>query len=64
MVQWLGFGTFIAVVWVQSLVGELRSHKLRDVAKKYIIYIHIYIQGLSLIHTFCVCLYYVNAFTI
>lgn len=56
MVQWLGLGAFIAVAQVQSFVGELGSHKLHDVAKKYIIYIHIYIQGLSLIHTFCVCI--------
>ena len=26
-VQWLGLGTFTAVARVQSLVGELRSHK-------------------------------------
>ena len=30
---WLEFGTFTAVARVQSLVGELRSCKLRDVAK-------------------------------
>ena len=28
MVQWLGFSTFTAVTWVQSLVGELRCHKM------------------------------------
>ena len=27
-VQWLGPGAFTAVAWVQSLVRELRSHKL------------------------------------
>ena len=32
-VQWLRIGTFIAVAWVQSLVGELRSHKLHNSAK-------------------------------
>ena len=26
-VQWLGSGTFTAWAWVQSLGGELRSHK-------------------------------------
>ena len=34
MVWWLGFGTFTAVAWVQSLVGELRSRKQCGVAKK------------------------------
>ena len=29
-VQWLGLGAFGDVAWVQSLVGELRSHKLGD----------------------------------
>ena len=27
VVWWLGFGAFTDVVWVQSLVGELRSRK-------------------------------------
>lgn len=27
MAQWLGLGVFIAMPQVQSLVGELRSHK-------------------------------------
>ena len=34
VVQWLGLGTFIAGAQVQSLVGELRSHKSCGVAKK------------------------------
>ena len=34
MVQWLGLGDFTARAQVQSLVGELRSHKLRGVAKR------------------------------
>ena len=29
VVQWLGLNAFIAVAWVQSLIRELRSHKLR-----------------------------------
>ena len=33
-VQWLGLVTFTAGAQVQSLVGELRSHKLHRVAKK------------------------------
>ena len=33
-VQWLGLGTLTVVAWVQSLVRELRSHKLHGVAKK------------------------------
>lgn len=33
VVGWLGFGAFSAVAWVDSLVGELRSHKLHGVAK-------------------------------
>ena len=33
-VQWLGLGTSTAVAQVQSLVRELRSHKLCSVAKK------------------------------
>ena len=33
-VQWLGLGSFTAVARVQSLVGELRSYKLRSAAKK------------------------------
>ena len=32
-VQWLRIGTFTAVAWVQSLVGELRSCKLHNSAK-------------------------------
>ena len=34
MVQWLGLCTFLARAQVQSLVGELRSHKLCSGAKK------------------------------
>ena len=33
-VQWLRLGTFIAGVRIQSLVGELRSHKPRGSANK------------------------------
>ena len=33
MVQWLGLGTFTGRAWVQSLVGEIRSCKLRGMAK-------------------------------
>ena len=33
VVQWLGFRAFTAVAWVQSLVRELRSHKVHDAAK-------------------------------
>ena len=33
-VQWLGLGAFIAGAQVQSLVGELRSHKLRGVERE------------------------------
>ena len=33
-VQWLGLGAFTAGARVQSLVGELRSRKPHDVAKK------------------------------
>ena len=33
-VQWLGVGTFTAMAWVQSLVGELRSGKPRSATKK------------------------------
>ena len=33
-VQWLGLGTFTAVAWVQSLVTELRSHKLCGMIQK------------------------------
>ena len=31
--QWLGLSAFTAGAQVQSLVGELKSHKLRGVAK-------------------------------
>ena len=34
VVQWLGLGAFTDVVQVQSLVRELRSHKLHSMAKK------------------------------
>ena len=34
VVQWLGLCTFTATVWVQSLVGELRSHKPCGAAKE------------------------------
>ena len=34
MVQWLGLSAFTAGAWVQSLVGELRSHKLHGMAKE------------------------------
>ena len=37
MVRWLGFWAFTAMAQVQSLVGELRSHKLKDTTKKKII---------------------------
>ena len=33
-VQWLGPSVFTAGAWVQPLVGELRSRKLRSEAKK------------------------------
>ena len=32
--QWLGLNAFIAMAWVQSLVGELRSCKSQSAAKK------------------------------
>ena len=34
MVQWLGFSAFPDMVKVQSLVGELKSHKLHGMVKK------------------------------
>ena len=34
VVQWLGYGTFTVVAQVQSLVGELRSHKPLTAVKK------------------------------
>lgn len=34
VVQWSGPGAFPAVAWIQSLVGVLRSGKLRGMAKK------------------------------
>lgn len=34
VVHWLGLGTFTAVVCVQSVVGEVRSHKPRGVSRK------------------------------
>ena len=34
MIQWVGLSAFTASTWVQSLVGELRSHKLCGMAKK------------------------------
>ena len=34
MVQWLEFSELTARAWVQSLVGELRSHKLSSKVKK------------------------------
>ena len=34
LVWWLGLALSLPRAWVQSLVGELRSHKLRDMAKK------------------------------
>ena len=40
-VQWLGLGAFTAVVWVQSLVRELRSCKLRGTAKKKKVCLHL-----------------------
>ena len=34
VIQWLGFTVLSRLgPWVQSLVGELKSHKLRDLAK-------------------------------
>ena len=34
VVLWLGLSTFSARAWVQSLVGELRTHKPCGVASK------------------------------
>ena len=34
MAQWLEFSVLTARAWVQSLVGELRSHKLSSKVKK------------------------------
>ena len=34
VVQWLALGAFTAMAWLRSLVGELRSCKLRGAAKK------------------------------
>ena len=34
MAQWLGFQAVTAVAWVQSLVGELKPHKLQGAAPK------------------------------
>ena len=34
VVQWLGLGAFTAGVWVRSLVGELRSCKVRKKKKR------------------------------
>ena len=34
VIQWLGLHAFTARAWVQSLVGELRSHKPFSVGKK------------------------------
>ena len=34
VVQWLGLHNLIAMAWVQSLVRELRSHKLHSWKKK------------------------------
>ena len=34
MARWLAFRAFTAMARVQSLVGELRSHKLHSAAKK------------------------------
>ena len=31
---WLRFWAFTVMAWVQNLVEKLRSHKLRDTAKK------------------------------
>ena len=36
MASWLGFWAFIVMLWVQSLVGELRSCKPYHVANKQI----------------------------
>ena len=36
-VQWLGLSAFTVVAHVQSLIGELRSHKLRSAAKNKLI---------------------------
>ena len=33
-VQWLGLGAFTVMLWVQSLLRELRAHKLSGAAKK------------------------------
>lgn len=65
-VQWLGLTAFTAGAWVQSLAGELRSHKLYGQ-----IYIYIYIHkwtsllspyallpmALTMYYLFIVCLY-------
>ena len=34
MVQWLGFSAFTAVIYIQSLVAELRFRKLYSMAQK------------------------------
>ena len=34
VIQWLGLDVFIAVAWVQSQVGELRSSKPQHIAKR------------------------------
>ena len=34
MVQWLGLSTFTATTLVQSLIGELKSHKLLSTPTK------------------------------
>ena len=44
MAWWLGFWAFTAVAQVQSLVGELRSRKLRGAAKIMIIIIKCYFK--------------------
>ena len=33
-VQWVGFGTFTTVAWIQILASELRSHRLCSMAQK------------------------------
>ena len=34
VVQWLGFSAFTAVIYIQSLVAELRFRKLYSMAQK------------------------------
>ena len=49
VVQWLGLGAFTAMAQVQSLVGELRSHKSHITAKKYMRVFHQGFKNLILV---------------